>query len=50
MNRGQDVITESERLKKMQQRLEELEVEEDFIKRERDTLTNENKILKEDYT
>jgi hypothetical protein len=50
MNRGQDVITESERIKKLEQRLTESDAERDIFRREIDGLKNEVKILKEKTT
>jgi predicted nucleic acid-binding Zn-ribbon protein len=47
MNRGQDVITESERIKKLEQRLNEEEEERMILRREIDDLKNEVKVLKE---
>ena len=35
MNRGQDVITESERVKKLEERLNEQETELDIVKKEK---------------
>ena len=50
MNRGQDVITESERIKKLEQRLTESDAERDILRREIDGLKNEVKVLKEKTT
>ena len=46
MNRGQDVITESERIKRLEQRLTESDAERDILRREIDGLKNEVKVLK----
>jgi hypothetical protein len=45
MNRGQDVITESERAKRLEQRLNEAEEERMILRREIDDLKNEVKVL-----
>ena len=50
MNREQDVITESERIKKLEQRLTESDAERDILRREIDGLKNEVKVLKEKTT
>jgi hypothetical protein len=50
MNRGQDVITESERIKKLEQRLTESDAERDIFRREIYGLKNEVKVLKEKTT
>ncbi len=49
MNRGQDVITESERAKRLEQRLTESDAERNFL-REIDGLKNEVKVLKDKST
>ena len=45
MNRGQDVITESERAKRLEQRLNEAEEERMILRSEIDDLKNEVKVL-----
>ena len=50
MNRGQDVLTESERIKKLEQRLNEAEEERLVLRKERDELNNTAKVLKEKST
>jgi hypothetical protein len=50
MNRGQDVITESERIKKLEQRLNEVEEERMILRREIDELSTTVKVLKEKTT
>ena len=50
MNRGQDVITEKERIKKLEQRLTESDAERDILRREIDGLKNKVKVLKEKTT
>ncbi len=57
MNRCTDVITEkriegkteSDRIKRLETRLTELQGEKDIIKREKGHLTNENKILRKKH-
>ena len=46
MNRGQDVITESEKVKKLESRLNELESERTILRQEIDVLKNDLKVLK----
>jgi hypothetical protein len=50
MNRGQDVITESERIKKMEQRLNEAEEKRLLLRQEGDELNTTVKVLKEKTT
>jgi chromosome condensin MukBEF ATPase and DNA-binding subunit MukB len=50
MNRGQEVITESERIKKLEQRLNEAEEERLLLRQERDELNTTVKVLKEKTT
>jgi hypothetical protein len=50
MNRSQDVITESERIKKLEQRLTESDAERDILRREIDELNTTVKVLKEKST
>ena len=50
MNRGQDVITESERIKKLEQRLNEAEEERLLLRQERDELNTTVIMLKERST
>ena len=50
MNRGQDVRTESERIKKLEQRLNEAEEERLLLRQERDELNTTVKVLKEKST
>ncbi len=50
MNRGQDVITESERAKRLEQRLTESDAERNFLTREIDDLKNEVKVSKDKTT
>jgi hypothetical protein len=45
MNRGHDVVTESERAKRLEQRLNESEEERMILRREIDDLKNEVKVL-----
>jgi chromosome condensin MukBEF ATPase and DNA-binding subunit MukB len=45
MNRGQDVITESERIKKLEQRLNEAEEERSLLRQEREEQNATIKIL-----
>ena len=45
MNRGRDVITESERIKKLEQRLNEAEEERLLQRKERDELNTTAKVL-----
>jgi len=47
MNRGQDVITESEKIKKLGERITQVEEEKEMIRVENHTLKEENHILKE---
>jgi hypothetical protein len=51
MNRGQDIITEPERIKKkLEQRLNEAEKERLLLRQEREELNTTVKVLNEDYT
>ena len=50
MNRGQDVITESERAKRLEQRLAEAEEERTLLRQEREDLKNQVNVLKEKST
>jgi hypothetical protein len=50
MNRGQDVIIESERTKKLEQRLTESDAERNTLRREVGGLKNEVKVLKDKTT
>jgi hypothetical protein len=50
MNRGQDVITESEKAKRLEQRLNEAEEERMILRREIDELSTTVKVLKEKTT
>jgi hypothetical protein len=50
MNRGQDVVTESERAKKLEQRLNEAEEERLLLRKERDELNTTAKVLGKDCT
>lgn len=50
MNRGQDVITESEKAKRLEQRLNESEEERMILRREIDELSTTVKVLKEKTT
>ena len=50
MNREQDVITESERIKKLEQRLNEAEEELMILRREIDELNTTAKVLRKDCT
>ena len=50
MNRDQDVITGSERIKKLEQRLNEAEEERLFLRQERNELNTTVKVLKEKST
>ena len=50
MNRGQDVRTELERIKKLEQRLNEAEEERLLLRQERDELNTTVKMLKEKST
>jgi hypothetical protein len=51
MNRGQDIITEPERIKKkMEQRLNETEEERLLLRQEREELNTTVKVLKEKTT
>jgi hypothetical protein len=50
MNRGQDVITESERIKKLEQRLNEAEEKRLLLRQEGDELNTTVKVLKEKTT
>jgi hypothetical protein len=50
MNRGQDVITESERIKKLEQRLNEVEEKRLLLRQESDELNITVKVLKEKTT
>jgi len=45
MNRGQGIITESERIKKLEQRLTESDAERNILRREVEGLKNEVKVL-----
>ena len=45
MNRGQGIITESERIKKQEQRLTESDAERNILRREVEGLKNEVKVL-----
>jgi hypothetical protein len=47
LNRGQDVITESERIKRLEQKLNEAEEERLLLRQERDELNTTVKVLKE---
>ena len=47
MNRGQDVITESEKIKKLEERITQVEEEKEMIRIENHTLKEENHTLKE---
>jgi hypothetical protein len=48
MNRGQDVITESEKIKKLGERITQVEEEKEMIRVENHTLKEENHTLKEE--
>jgi len=50
VNRGQDVITESERIKKLEQTLTEAEEERSLLRQEKDELNTTVKVLKEKST
>jgi hypothetical protein len=50
MNRGQDVITGSERIKKLEQRLNQAEKKRLLLRRESDELNTTVKVLKEKTT
>jgi hypothetical protein len=50
MNRGQDVITESERIKRLEQRLNEAEEKRLLLRQESDELNITVKVLKEKTT
>src|SRR5919112_5353416 len=50
MNRGQDVMTESERAKRLEQRLAEAEEERTLLRQEREDLKNQVNVLKEKST
>jgi predicted nucleic acid-binding Zn-ribbon protein len=50
MNRGQDVTTESERAKKLEQRLSEAEEERTLLRQEIEELNTTVKVLKEKST
>src|SRR5215204_2001557 len=50
MSRGQDVITEPEKVKNWEQRLNETEEERMILRRERDELCTTVKVLKEKTT
>ena len=50
MNRGQDVMTESERPKKLEQRLSQAEEERTILRQEIEDLNNTVKVLKEKST
>jgi hypothetical protein len=50
MNRGQGVITESERIKKLEQRQTESDAEHNILRREVEGLKNEVKVLNEKTT
>jgi hypothetical protein len=50
MNRVQDVMTESERAKKLEQRLAEAEEERTILRQEREDLKNQVNVLKEQST
>ena len=47
MNRGQDVVTKSERAKRLEQRLNEAEEERMILRKEIDELNTTDKVLKE---
>ena len=50
MNRGQDVITESQKIKKLEQRLNESEEERSLLRQEWEELNTTIKVLKEKST
>src|SRR5215204_4620365 len=50
MNRGQDIMTESERAKRLKQRLNEAEEERSLLRQEREELKNQVNVLKEKST